>query len=317
MTQVRFYEARDAERWDALCARAHGATFLHTRRFLSYHGDRFADRSLVFQGASGAWLGVMPLAQDPADPALWVSHPGITYGGVLHDGALRGAAMVQALQVAGAWAREHGARRLGVKAVPHVYHLAPAQDDLYALFRLGAQRMRCDLGSCIDLAQRLPVSGRRCRGLKRAQRAGLELAAGGDQFDALWPVLQDNLQRAHGRQPVHRLDEIRLLAARFPQAIRCRTALHEKRVVAGLVLFVTPRVTHAQYIASSEQGRTLSALDWLFEHAIAEARAMQQRFFSFGVSTEQGGHVLNDGLHAFKSEFGAGAMVHEYHEVTL
>lgn len=317
MMRARFFTVSDAERWDALCAEAHGATFLHTRRFLSYHGDRFVDRSLVFEDAASRWLGVMPLAQDPADAAHWVSHPGLTYGGVLHDGALRGGAMLEALRAARETMRAHGAQRFTFKAVPAIYHQAPAQDELYALFRLGAQRTRCDLSSCIDLARRLPVSERRRRGLKRAERAGLEWATGEEWLGALWPVLQDNLAQAHGRRPVHTIDEMRLLVGRFPQQIQCRVALHEKRVVGGVVLFVTPQVCHSQYIASSEEGQALGALDFVFHHAIAEARAMQQRYFNFGVSTEDGGRVLNDGLHRFKSEFGAGGVVHETYEVTL
>jgi hypothetical protein len=316
MMSARFYDAGDAERWDALCERAYGATFLHTRRFLSYHGERFVDRSLVFE-EQGHWLGVMPLAQDRADAAHWISHPGITYGGVLHDGALRGAAMLQALQSACALTRERGARRLTFKPVPSIYAQAPAQDDLYALFRLGAQRVRCDLSSCVDLAHRLPVSERRRRGLKKAQRAGLTVATGAAHLAALWPVLQNNLAQAHGLRPVHALAEIQSLAGRFPQQITCHVALQEMRVVAGVVLFVTPRVTHAQYIASSEEGQALGALDLLFDHAIAEATLMTQRYFNFGVSTEDNGRVLNEGLHRFKSEFGAGAVVHEHYEVKL
>lgn len=317
MMRARFFATDDADRWEALCARAHGATFLHSRRFLSYHGERLADRSLVFEDDAANWLGAMPLALDPADATHWVSHPGITYGGVLHDGALRGGAMVHALQAACTRLRERGARRFTFKAVPTIYHQAPAQDELYALARLGAQRVRCDLSSCIDLAQRLPVSERRRRGLRRAQRNGLDVAHGTEWLDALWPVLKTNLAQAHGVRPAHTLAEARLLAERFPRAIQCRVALHEKRVVAGLVLFVTARVTHSQYIASSEAGRALGALDLLFEHTIAEAQAMQQRFFNFGVSSEGGGRVLNEGLFRFKSEFGAGSVVHEHYEVPL
>jgi len=317
MMRVRPYHADDGERWDAFCAASHGATFLHTRRFLSYHGDRFVDRSLILEDEDGRWLGLLPLALDPTDAARWVSHPGITYGGALHDGALRGAAMIDALQSACAWMREHGAQRLIVKPVPHIYTLAPAQDESYALFRIGAQRVRCDLSSCIDLAHRLPCSERRRRGLKKAQRAGLAIESGSETLEALWPVLEENLARAHGLRPVHTLTEIKGLAARFPQQIACRVARHEKRVVAGLVLFVTPRVSHAQYIASSEEGQALGALDLLFDHAIGEALAMQQRYFNFGVSTEGDGRVLNEGLHRFKSEFGAGGVVHEHHEVAL
>ena len=144
--QVRAYEAADAERWDTLCAEAHGATFLHTRRFLSYHGERFTDRSLIFEDGA-RWLGVLPAAQSLSQPDHVVSHPGITYGGLLHGGALRGEAMLNALQAASQHYADAGYAGWLYKPVPHIYHHAPAQDDLYALFRLGAKRVRCDLSS--------------------------------------------------------------------------------------------------------------------------------------------------------------------------
>lgn len=314
--QARAYTPADAELWDAFCAEACGATFLHTRRFLSYHGDRFTDRSLIFE-AGAHWLGVLPAAQSPSRPDLVVSHPGITYGGVLHDGALRGEAMLEALQAA----REHyaaaGYATLLYKPVPHVYHRAPAQDDLYALFRLDAQRVRCDLSSCIDLAHPLRLSERRRRALKKAQRAGLTLESGAHLADELWPVLEANLAERHDQKPVHSLNEIRLLLERFPQAISITVARLEKQAIAGTVLFIAGGVCHTQYIASNALGHETGALDLVFDRQIQEARDMRARYFDFGISNEDGGRSLNVGLHRFKSEFGAGGVVHEFYEIDL
>lgn len=315
MTAVRPYQAQDAERWDALCVASYGATFLHTRRFLSYHGNRFVDRSLIVD--DGRWLGLLPLAEDPHDPTCVVSHPGLTYGGMVHDGRLRGESMVQALQLVCDTLRSQGYRRLRYKPVPTMYQRAPAQDDLYALFRLGSVRVRSDLSSCIDLSHPLPRSERRERGLKKARRAGVSIDGGASYLPELWPVLTDNLQRAHGLKPVHDLAQITLLQERFPQQIQVRVARTEKRVVAGLVLFLTAKCTHAQYIASNAEGQSMGALDLLFDGAIDEAHAAGVSFFDFGNSNEEQGRVLNEGLHRFKSEFGAGGVVHEHHEIQL
>lgn len=316
MMQLRPFTPADGERWDAFCAASYGATFLHTRRFLSYHGERFADRSLIVE-SEGQWLGLLPLAEDPHDAGCVVSHPGITYGGLLHQGKLRGEAMVQALQLSCDALRGQGYRRLRYKPVPTMYQRAPAQDDLYALFRLQAARVRCDLSSCIDLSHPLPRSERRERGLKKALRCGLVVEGGPQQLTDLWPVLNENLQRAHGLQAVHSLEQITLLVERFPQQIQCRVARAEKRVLAGLVLFMTPKCAHAQYIASNAEGQSMGALDLLFDTAIHEARSAGTAFFDFGNSNEAQGRVLNQGLHRFKSEFGAGGVVHEHHEITL
>lgn len=314
--QVRAYTPADVERWDAFCVEALGATFLHTRRFLSYHGDRFSDRSLIFEDGE-RWLGVLPAAQSLSRPELVVSHPGITYGGVLHDGALRGEGLLDALQAARAHYVAAGYTSLLYKPVPHIYHRAPAQDDLYALFRLDAKRVRCDLSSCIDLAHPLPVSERRRRALKKAQRAGLTLETGAHLAAELWPVLEANLAQRHGQKPVHTLAEIQLLLERFPQAIHITVARLEKQAIAGTVLFIAGGVCHTQYIASNALGHETGALDLVFDRQITEARDMKAQFFDFGISNEDGGRSLNEGLHRFKSEFGAGGVVHEFYEIDL
>ena len=95
---VRSFAPADADRWDALVASAVNATFLHTRRFLSYHGERFADRSSIVCDSDGRIVGVFPAALDPADPGVVVSHPGITYGGLVHDGSLGGGACLAAFE---------------------------------------------------------------------------------------------------------------------------------------------------------------------------------------------------------------------------
>jgi hypothetical protein len=313
MMRARFFQPNDARRWDDFCERCHGATFLHSHRFLSYHGDRFVDRSVVIE-EEGDWAGVIPAARHPMEMDVVVSHPGITYGGVLHDGRLRGGQMIAALDsAAGLW-RSAGFTRLRYKCVPHIYQAAPAQDDLYALFRAGATRYRCDLSSCIDLQHRLPASERRLRARKKATRAGVVVAPDMGRLADFWLVLEENLQRRHSAKPVHTLDEIAMLVERFPEHIRLMVATLDGKVEAGIVLFVSGTVAHAQYIASSQRGYQINALDVVFEASIEQSRIAGKRYFDFGISTEQDGHVLNEGLNQFKNEFGAGGVVHEFYQ---
>jgi len=55
--------------------------------------------------------------------------------------------MIESLGAAVAHYADQGFSALRYKAVPYIYQSTPGQDDLYALFRLGAARLRCDL-SC-------------------------------------------------------------------------------------------------------------------------------------------------------------------------
>lgn len=313
---VRPFVPGDAEAWDDFCKDAFQATLLHTRRYLSYHGDRFADRSLIVE-EDGRWLGLFPAALSRDESTHIVSHPGVTYGGILHQGALKGNQMVAALEEVGRYYAAQGGTRLVYKAVPAFYHKSPAQDDLYALFRLVARRVRCDISSTIDLLNRQPPSQRRKRSLKKAIKADVKIVEGIQHVAALWGVLAGNLASKHGTKPVHSLAEITLLAERFSENIRCTCGTVNNVVVAGTLLFVTPTTSHAQYIGSSEAGYDVSALDAIFEHCIDVAQREGRRWFDFGISTEKGGMVLNEGLYCFKSEFGGGGTVHEFFELDL
>lgn len=313
---VKPYSEEDSQKWDTFCAQADQSTFLHTRRFLSYHGERFVDRSLLIED-DGRILGLFPAAEHPKRPDHIVSHPGITYGGVLHAGALRGDRMIDAIHAIGRYFRDLKYQQLVYKAVPTFYQRRPAQDDLYALFRLGALRTRCDLSSTIDLVNRGALSERRRRSLKKALKTGVTIATGTEYLPAIWGVLTENLTRKHGVAPVHSLDEITSLAERFPENIRSYCGVLEGEVLAGVIVFCTPLADHAQYIASSEKGYVVSALDAVFEHGIAQASQSNKRWFDFGISTEANGKRLNDGLYGFKTEFGSGGFVHEFYEMKL
>lgn len=301
--------------WEEFCVHAVNATFLHTRRFLSYHGDRFKDLSILMM-ESGKVVGIFPAAELPSETKLVISHPGITYGGIVHRGWLSGMRMIEALTALSEYYGKGGYQRLQYKAVPHIYATTAAQDDLYALFRLGAQRVRCDLSCAIDLANRQPLSERRRRGLKKAQKA-VTLSNDPALLGELWAVIALNLARKHDAKPVHSLTELALLKDHFPEQITFRCALLEGHVEAGVVLFNSPSVWHAQYIAASERAYDVSALDVVFDSVISEAQQTGARYFDFGTSNEDGGKVLNDGLYRFKSEFGGGGVAHEYYELSL
>jgi hypothetical protein len=306
-----------AERWDELVAASANGTFLHTRRFLSYHGERFLDRSVVVLDEKKHAVAAFPAALDPAAGAAIVSHPGITYGGLVMSRQMRGEAVLAVFDALLEHYRAAGAHVLRYKAVPAMYHRWPAQDDLYALFRHGARLYRRDLSAAADLSRPQPWSERRRRAARRARDAGLNVVEGREQLVRFWPVLTQVLEARHHVQPVHTLADMQLLAGRFPDQIRFVGAQRQDRLLAGVVLFVSDRVCHAQYSVASDAGTEAGALDLVFEAAIEKARTLQRSWFDFGVSTEQQGGVLNGGLHEFKAGFGAGAMVYDFYEVAL
>lgn len=316
--QLEIFSKDHSAQWDAFCATAPMATFLHTRRYLSYHGDRFKEQSVIVKDGDD-WLGVLPAAASPSDNQAVVSHPGISYGGFIHCGALSGQRMIDAFDLV----CEHYSKRqfnsFYYKCIPPIYHQTPSQDDIYALFRMNASRVRCDLSSAIDLGNRGRTSKRRQRSLKKALGTGVTVkTADNNQISGLWSVLSDNLARKHGASAVHTEAEIRQLASYFPGNIQFIVAVLDNRVEAGVALYKTATTHHAQYIASSEIGYKYALLDAVLEHSIAAASAdVNTRYFDFGISTENQGTLLNHGLHQFKTEFGSGGIAHEFYQFDL
>jgi len=313
---IHNYEPSDAEEWDAFCKTTHQGTFLQSRRFLSYHGDKFRDRSLVLK-KNGVIVALLPAAEEAGDSETVVSHPGITYGGLLHSGKVLGERTIEVFQSVVTHYSQLGYKRFTYKAVPSIYHQVPCDDDLYAMFRLGANRVRCDLSCTINLGNRLPVSNRRKRSLIKAEKSGVVTESGTDLFEGLWEVLQKNLKTKYNAGPVHTLAEITHLADLFPENIHCTCALVEGEIVAGVVSFETPTCLHAQYISSSERGYNISALDLVFEFLISNAVKREKQWFDFGISNENEGKVLNSSLYKFKSEFGGGGLTHDLYEINI
>ena len=64
---IRPYTPADAEAWEDLIDRSCNGTFLHTRRFVSYHRERFRDRSLLLEDRRGRVVGVFPAAESPIE----------------------------------------------------------------------------------------------------------------------------------------------------------------------------------------------------------------------------------------------------------
>lgn len=314
---VAEYRTEFADAWDELVDRSCNGTFMHTRRFISYHGDRFRDRSLVLTDSRGKLAGVFPAAEDLTDPGLVVSHPGLTYGGVVHNDSVRGAVMIDALGSIAACYQRAGYHRLRYKAVPSIYHTVPMEDDLYALFRLGGRRYRCDLSATVDLSRRGRVSQQRLRSRKRADASGVRTREDWAAAAAFWPVLEENLARRHGTSPVHSLAEIQLLHDRFPDQILLMVALIEDELAGGAVLFAAGPVLHMQYTATTGPGRAASVTDLILEQGIELAAKRGFRFFDFGTSTLDEGRKLNQDLYHFKISFGAGGIVYDHYELGL
>lgn len=311
------YSIEHKEAWEGLIKQSASGTFLHSRDFLAYHGNRFVDRSVLVSTVNGEFVACMASAVEPLDSDIIISHPGISYGGLLASFSLAGEEICVILQNILTFYAKQGFRALRYKCVPFFYHQRVFQDDLYALFRVGANLYRRDITSVIDLNQQFQFSRRRTRSLQRAKKNNLKLQSGTDYLADFWCLLNDTLRKHHNVSSVHSKSEIGILHSRFPDNISFMYVLKGTELVAGAVLFESATTCHIQYISASEHGREISATDFLVEQCINRAKCRGLRYFDLGISTEESGKVLNESLYNYKNSFGAGSVTHDFYEISL
>lgn len=302
-----------AARWDEFARMSRNGTMLHQRGYMDYHSDRFKDCSLVALH-EGKLCALLPACIE--GDTLW-SHRGLTYGGWLvplkHFDAT---VMVEVMDAACQWMSDNSIKRLVYKPVPHIYHRYPCEEDLYALFRHQAKLIETNISTTIDLTCPLPLDRGNKSGANAARKAGIQVGPSED-WEGYWRLLSSLLDERYGTRPVHTLDEMRLLHGRFPDGIRLYTATLDGEMLAGVVMYLSQPVAHCQYIGASPQGKDSKALTLLFDYLIGEAKASGYRYFDFGISNEDHGRYLNEGLVRQKSRLGGRGIVYNTFEINL
>lgn len=312
MTEFKLIPFTDhlTKEWDDIVNKSKNGNFLHLRGFLGYHANRFNEQSLIIHKDNKS-VGVFPCNR--VDDQI-ISHAGITYAGLIYGNDMRTADIIQIFDLILAYFRRAGCNKLIYKAIPHIFHRYPAEEDLYALTRNGAKVIRRDLSTVVKLSNKLKTSKSREGSVKKAQKHGVYIEEG--VFFVDFHRLLSDVLYPKGLCPVHTIDELLLLKSRFPQNIRLFGAFKDTTLISASLIFDFGDSVHTQYMASSNEGRLCGALDFLLVHLLDNV-FRDRGYFSFGISTEQQGHYLNEGLLFQKEGFGGRAVVHDIYECVL
>ena len=294
------YDASRRSEWNRFVAQSKNGTFLFDRNYMDYHSDRFADHSLMCY-VKGRLYALLPA--NIREDTLF-SHQGLTYGGLVMSAHCTTVHLMKIVRKMNEGLREEGIRRVVYKAVPWIYHLVPAEEDLYAIHHeCRYTLLERDISSTVMLQRPLGWKKDRRHGLKKATESGIAVGQSAD-YATFWNILTHNLETCHGVSPVHSLNEILLLQQRFPHNIMLFAGHKDGEMLGGCVVYVTPQVVHAQYISATPEGKRLGVVDAIIHHLFFEAFP-QFTYFDFGKSTEQHSDTLNENLIYQKEGFGA------------
>lgn len=309
MFEVRKYDIADRQEWDSFIGKSKNGTFLFKRDYMEYHNDRFEDCSLLVYDNKKLRAVLSANVKDD----ILQSHGGLTYGGLVSDGGMTTAAAMEMFSEINKYLSEQGIDKVVYKPTPWIYHTLPAEEDLYAIIQVcGAKLVSREISSTVYLPNRPKFSQLRRRCVNKARRNGIIVRESND-IATFWNILNANLEGRYGVSPVHTEKELSLLVSRFPDSIKLFMAYDGEEALGGTLVFVMNEIVHTQYIAASPKGKTVGALDIVFDELINKEFS-NYRFLDFGKSTEQHGTWLNKNLIHQKEGFGGRGVCYDVYE---
>ncbi|MGB6268576.1 MAG: GNAT family N-acetyltransferase [Olleya sp.] len=277
---------------------------------MDYHKDRFTDYSLlVFK--EGKLIALLPanLNKDTLH-----SHQGLTYGGLVFTEKLKFNTVLQIFKSILKYLSEQNITSLNLKLLPVIYSNVPNDELDYLMYLTQAKLTRRDALAVLDNRVKPNLSKDRINGYKRGVKHGLVVKEE-TNFDAFWTtILIPNLKAKHNTNPVHSLAEITALKQNFPKQIRQFNVYKEDILVAGTTIFESEHVAHSQYISGNSDKNELGSLDYLYYYLITDV-FKAKRNFDFGISNENNGRQVNQGLQYWKEGFGARTTTQDFYTV--
>lgn len=299
-------------------------TFLQSRQFLNYHPkDRFTDASFALE-KSGTIAAFFPGNEvvDSDGSKTFISHQGSTFGGpVISRAFYSGGKVLEVLKEADAYLASRYNKAI-FKLTPQMFAQESPDVIEYVLEHLGYRRST-ELSSYTPL----PSNREQQDPLSSCEKECRRIFRGSEKFNVTYRPFNEGdfktffeclvkSKAKHNAKPVHTLQELFDLQRRLNTAdsnghiqeqVRFRGIWLDERYVAGMMLFAFPSVgtIHAQYIAPDESFKEFQPTTCLYVNALREASQEGFKNFSWGISTEDHGNILNETLLRFKEGFGA------------
>jgi hypothetical protein len=308
---ILMYTSEHKALWDGFVSCAKNGVFLFFRDYMEYHSDRFQDHSLMFF-RNGRLVALLPAN---VENGTLYSHEGLTFGGIISEYDMKTSVMLDIFGSLVKHCRDQGIKEIVYKAIPYVYHSVPADEDLYALFTCNARLMARNASSCIYLPAIKKFGNSRKDNIRKAKKNDILVKESSD-FKSFMKIAQETLSERHGVKPVHTVEEIKLLAGRFPNSIKLFASFKDDVMLAGLIMYESKNVAHVQYAANSKEGWNIGAQDIIEDYLINEYYK-DKKYFDFGISTEKLGQILNLGLIRRKENFGASAVMYDLYQIIL
>ena len=309
--QIQKYNDSYKDQWDNFVKNSKNGVFFFLRDYIDFHSDKFEDYSLIFLKDN------KPIALMPAniEGDTVISHAALTFGGIITSSKMKTSLMLQLFDSLKGHLKAEGFKKLQYKAIPHIYHLQPAEEDLYALFVNNADMVSKEISSTLEIDNKIPCSLNRSKIIKKAKNNDLDVKRSYD-FDTFMILKEEKSLNEYYIKPTHTAEEMEYLAHKFPENIKLFVAEQNGKMIDGVLIYESENVAHVEYHGSTQLGMELNAFDLILDRIINHY-CQGKKYFDFGISTENNGFYLNKKLIGYKEEYGARSIVYDSYKLNL
>lgn len=292
--------------------------FINSLKYLSYHGNRFKEDSIVVRDKGSKTIkGVLLATVNKKDFSTLISHQGTTFAGPiigLRD-SYQTVAQVVKLMLA-YYEKKYSHIRL--RTTPAFYARQETGMLDYILMQNGYSYGMTALSNIIriekiDSEESLlkNYTAKRRNEVRKVLKSDEFIFKKADRIDSdIWEMMNSNLRERYSSETTHSYEEINGLQIKTPSRILPYEVRHASGEYAAFALvYKFKNVFHTQYLDMNYKYSVNYPNMLLIHHLILEARKEMFPVFSFGACTEKMGKYLNEGLLAYKSGYGGGNII--------
>ena len=312
---IKKYSEEYGSKWDAFIEKESvNGTFLHTRRFLNYHPKgRFKDVSYMVFDKGGNIVAVCPACErEDNGKKVFFSHGGSTYGGLVFSKRVYAAHKVIGIMELLENELKGNFDKVVFKITPTIFSKEPSDLLEYALYYKGYAasdelNSYIDYGDYDDNILSNFAQGKRTN-VNNCLKRGLILKSleTENEITEFYAILCETLDK-YGKKPVHTATELlEFKNERLKDECGFFGAYLGEKMIAGSMMFYfkNANVAHTQYLCAMHEYDTLSPMTFMYYAMIKSAKEQGYGKISFGISTEDDGRYINEGLTKSKESFG-------------
>jgi hypothetical protein len=300
--------------WDSYVLKSPNGTLYHEQKFLSYHGDKFKDRTVNIIIRDGD--KVAALVSFLVDGTTIRSPYGASYGGFVftHPPTYSHSVAILSL-VMDYLSKEYAAEKITLSPPPNFCASASNDTFLFAMTEAGFILSSRDICSVVDLRglknSNDTITNNAQNMIRKAHKNGVEIM---EQctVQQFWELLTDTYKK-HGVPPTHSYSELSVLHDLYPDRISFHGVAHEGVPVAAICEFSLNTIVKTSfYFGQNEEKKEFQGLSLAIEHALARAIRDGYSYYDFGTSTVN--MAARPNIFRFKESFGAQGFFREKYE---